>query len=270
MRAYSQKDKSVYPAGSFYGWQNDFIRDVSSAWKILDPRDHRQGAIAKLVEDDMGGVKKANAIFCKLPMGKSLPTMTYAELGSARVQLKPVILVDENEKKDPIINWLSSNAFSKYEEGIEFLLHGDFELTNRESQERPATNPVKRIAFSGNFSPLFFQPFLGNSTGKKYFNAKIFDIEELEKADLLAVSFERGNRNKEAIAIMGAAYTLGIPIALHEPNPIVYPPLAGLARRIFTGEQGLEMLGDYLAKIQTNDIDQEAVLMYDLFKKYNS
>lgn len=264
VNANEYSDRAVYPAGSFHGWQDEFVRDVSSTWKILDPRDNRQGAIAKLVGDDMGGVRKADAIFCKLPKGKNLPVMTYAEIGSARVLGKPIILVDENETRELVIHNLASVVFGDYSKGRDYLIRGDFELTGKDLIERPATNPVKKVAFAGDFS-LKYAGYI-----KEVVYPNLLMLQDLAEADLLAVSFEREKRDKDAIAFMGAAYTLGIPIILNDPNPIIYPPLAGLARRIFTGEQGRQIMTEYLMKIESNDINHEAAVMYDLFKKFKS
>lgn len=258
-------DKSVYPAGSFHGWHDEFIRDVFPSWDVLDPRENRQGAIAKLVEDDMGGVRKADALFCKLPKGKNLPVMTYAELGSARILGKPIILVDENEEKELVIHNLASEVFKDYKQGVGYLLRGDFELTGKDLVERPATNPVKKIAFAGDF-------YLAskNLKGKEQVYPNLLKLGDLAEADLLAVSFERGKRDKKAIAFMGAAYALGIPVILHELNPAIYPPLAGLARRIFSGEEGREIMTNYVTKIETNDINVEASFYKNLCEKFNS
>jgi hypothetical protein len=263
IRACDSVIKTVYPAGRFHGWQDEFVRDVFPTWDVLDPRNNRQGAIAKLVEDDMGGVKKADAIFCRLPAGKSLPVMGYAEIGSARVMGKPIILVDENETRELIIHNLASEVFKNYKDGLGYLMRGNFELTNKDISERDAVNPVNKIAFAGDIT-------IPRKLNKEIVYPNILKLEDLAEADLLAVSFESEKRDPKALAIMGAAYTLGIPIALYDANPIIYPPLAGLARRIFTGDKGRKAIVEYLKAIQSNDINSEAVVMYNLFKKFNN
>ena len=262
-RACDSIGKTVYPAGRFHGWQDEFVRDVFPTWDVLDPRNNRQGAIAKLVEDDMSGVKKADAIFCRLPAGKSLPVMTYAEIGSARVMGKPIILVDENETRELIIHNLASEVFKNYKDGLGYLMRGNFELTEKNISERDAVNPVNKIAFAGDIS-------IPRKFNKEIVYPNILKLEDLAEADLLAVSFESEKKDPKALALMGVAYTLGIPIILHDSNPLVYPPLAGLARRIFVGDKGREAVKEYLMKIQINHVDIESKLYIDLSKKFNN
>ena len=265
IRAYALKNKSVYPAGSFHGWQDQFIQDVSSKWQILDPREHRQGAIAKLVEDDMGGVKNSNAVFCYLPRGKRLPTFTYAETTAAHLLGKHVILVDENESPEPVIHSLPQICFNNYSKGIEYLMEADFDVRDNLITEKPATNDVKKLALVGNFDT--------NSSiygGKEVEIQNIKNLHQLASFDLMAVAFTRGNRPKEAVALMGAAYTLGVPIILHEPNPVLYPPLIGLTRRVFVGDEGKDAFNKYLNNIRSNNVEHEAKIMYDLFQEFKS
>ena len=91
-----------------------------------------------------------------------------------------------------------------------------------------------------------------------------------QDTDLLIVNFERGKRPRKNIFLMGVAHASETPIIMCTANPIIYPPLAGLARRIFAGSERFGILRDYLRQITSNDVNSEAKVMYELFRKYNS
>ncbi len=94
------------------------------------------------------------------------------------------------------------------------------------------------------------------------------NLKNFGNVDLTVAHFpEGGNRDKKAILFMGMSYALKIPIVMIEENPIIYPPLAGLPRRIFTKK---EIALDYLIRLESQEIQDEAKVMYSLFQKYKS
>lgn len=82
------------------------------------------------------------------------------------------------------------------------------------------------------------------------------------------VHFPKGEEiNRQACFFMGIAWAYDISIALIEENPIPYPPLQAVARRHF---RNLEPAFEYISRFETIAINQEAVLMYDLFEEFNT
>jgi len=262
------KKDSTYLAGSYHDWRDKVIASLPGH-NFSDPKNHRQSAIAKLVEDDMTEAMLCRRMFVGFPKGKSLGTMTYAEIGASRVAGNYIIGVDENEVKEITLEFIADAHFSSFEEGIEHLrdLNNIPETSSIVANQKKALGDVHKVLLLGEIPIKYI-----SCEDKSYVvNFKADDINNLAKnIDLVIVNFERGIRPKEHILCMGAAYSADIPIIMCEASPIIYPPLAGLARRIFSGSERFDILEDYLRGIKSNDINSEAKVMYDLFKKYHS
>jgi len=261
------KKDLTYLAGSYHDWRDRVIASFPDH-NFSDPKNHRQSAIAKLVEDDMAEAMLCRRMFVGFPKGKSLGTMTYAEIGASRIAGNYIIGVDENETKEPTLKFIANAHFSSFEEGVEHLrnLQNTPQADIQENFKKPL-GMVHDVLVLGEVPKQVM-----DSKEKCYIkNFQFADISHLTKSiDLVVVNFERGVRPKEHILFMGAAYSADIPIILCEASPIIYPPLAGLSRRIFSGPERMDILKDYLEGITSNDINSEAKVMYDLFKKYHS
>lgn len=282
----------TYLAGSFYDWRDKVIKAMPSQ-NFADPRESSQNSIADLVSNDMNQAERCERILVGLPAGKSLPTMTYAEVGAAYYSGNKIFVVDENKEKEPLLNAIACRRFSNFDDAIKTLrrigyyeekkLYSDRTFRQQEKKEREdeeaevrrtsfedcGKRDVKRVLLLGDFLK---PPQKFWNTGKEMtFKYEFADIPKFgQNNDILVVNFNRGKRDKKDIFFMGIAYAAGVPIVMNEANPIVYPPLAGLARRIFTGPERFDILRDYLTDVKSNNINSEAKVMYDLFQKYNS
>jgi len=103
-------------------------------------------------------------------------------------------------------------------------------------------------------------------------NHSLFWLQDFsKKVDLLVTNFKPGSHyDPKTLFFMGVAYATKIPIISIEGNDFPYPPLLGLARRVFTGEKRFEILEEYLKNLKSQHIEDEALVCYNLFKKFNS
>jgi hypothetical protein len=91
-----------------------------------------------------------------------------------------------------------------------------------------------------------------------------------DKLDLMVVNFDSGKKHDpKALFYMGVADATGVPVLLLEGNSIPYPPLLGLARRVLFGECRFEQAIEYLSNLGSQHISDEALVYYDLMKKFN-
>lgn len=268
------KKEKLYLAGRFGNWRDGIIRALGDKYEIIDPRDHRQNAIAKLVEDDMSGSRTSPITLTCLPRGTSPPTMTFAENGGSRARGNCIIVVDENENHVPLFEKIASYSFTDRKKAVS-LLRGENAILNAlyPRISRKEKEVCKNVLFAGNIDAQEIDQVIHTTSKTKGVRVD-YDLGHLEDfgedVDLLVVNFERGPRCKKAIFYMGLCYTLDIPVVLCTGNPIVYPPLAGLARRIFTDNERHDVLQDYLRDLDSLKIEDEAQIMYGLFEKYHS
>ncbi len=258
----------IYPAGSFFGWRDEFI-DKLADFDFLDPRQHRQHAIAKLVEDDMNAAQKCPILLAYFPKGKSRGTMTYAEIGASRAKGNCIITIDENIP-GPLFEKVASHTFNNKEQAFELLRKGEYQSKFLPIKPQPE-EICKNVLFVGDTEQI--QDVI-NETRKTKTCHVGYDATQLDNfskgVDVTVVNLEKQKRNREAIFYMGLSYALDIPVILSTKNPIVYPPLAGLARRIFTTRRKNEILKDYLSELYLQNIASEAKIMYNLFDSYKS
>jgi len=261
--------KEIYLAGSFFGFRDKIISELSYKYKFADPRKNRQHSIATLVVDDMVGAEKCPIMLPYFPKGNSRGTMTYGEIGGSRAKGNYIIIADETEKRDDFLDSISDYNPNSIEDAINFL-----------KENNPGRDPSRAITKKQNKDNKL-KIFL--ATNINYFKEieqvcqnenKILmygDFENLKdfgNVDLTVAHFPKGeNRDKKAILFMGMSYALKIPVIMIEENPIIYPPLAGLPRRIFAKK---EIALDYLLRLNSQEIQDEAKVMYSLFQKYKS
>ena len=259
-------EKRIYLAGSFYDFRDKVIESLPEI-KFSDPRTHRQNSIAQLVEDDMKDAVECPIMFACFPKGKSRGTMTYAEIGAARAKGNYIIIADENEQIDYKLNEMADVKFNKIEEAIEFIKNVECEKNRNEIVKKHLDDNFRIFLTTTPEYTTGLEKIAQN--GKKIVTCKnIESVEDCSHMDLTVAHFPRGlKRNKQAVFFMGMSYSMSIPICILDENPIIYPPLAGLARRIFTQK---EPFLDYLNMLKSQKIDDEAKVMYQLFEKYKS
>jgi len=262
----AEAKKRIYLAGSFYNFRERIISALPD-FDFANPITHRQNSIAQLVEDDMKAAEECPVMLACFPKGKSRGTMTYAEIGAARAKGNYIIIADENEQQDYDINKIADVKFGKIDDAIEFLKNATYEKSGNEIVKKISDDNFRIFLTTTPGYIKGLEKIVQN--GKKIFTFKDMEsVEDFGRMDLTAVHFPRGlKRNRHAIFVMGMSYSLGTPICMLDENPIIYPPLAGLARRIFTQK---EPFIDYLNMIQSQKIDDEAKVMYQLFEKYKS
>ena len=258
--------KRIYLAGSFYDFRDKIISALPD-FEFSDPRKKRQNSIAQVVEDDMKDAAECPVMLACFPNGKSRGTMTYAEIGAAKAKGNYIIIADENEQTDYELNKIADVKFGKIDEAIEFLKDATYEKSGNEIVKKSSGDGFRIFLATTPEYTKGLEKIAQN--GKKIFTFKEMEsIEDFGRMDLTAVHFPRGlKRNRQAIFVMGMSYSLGTPICMLDENPIIYPPLAGLARRIFTQK---EPFIDYLNMLESQKIDDEAKVMYQLFEKYKS
>ncbi|MBU0959533.1 MAG: hypothetical protein KKB31_06310 [Nanoarchaeota archaeon] len=259
---------TIYPAGSFSSNWRDSFKTALPNFHFSDPRNHRQHAIAKLVEDDMNASQGCNVLLAYFQKGYQRGTMTYAEIGAARARGIPIITVDE-DSQEPLFLSVASYAFSDKEKAFKLLRSGEYESKFSPIKQLPE-EICKKVLFVGNlenFSQIIQEIRKTKTCLTSYDSTNLDDFAR--DVDILVVNFNSGERNREAIFYMGICYALDIPVILCTGNQIVYPPLAGIARRIFPGPNRGAILVDYLNNLNKQDIQSEAQIYYALEKKYN-
>ncbi len=258
---------NIYLAGSFYGFRDKII-DELPYFHFIDPRKNRQNSISSLIEDDMKGSIKASVFLACFPKGKTRGTATYSEIGASKANGNYVIIADENKEKDPLLERFADMNHQDIDDAIEFLRFNNYYDLKSKTKKIPKEknmDKAENIFFAGDFSLL---------TGLQDLNKKIIKYEDLNElgdfkdVDLTLTYFpKKGEWNRKQIFFMGVSYALNKPIILLDEKEIPYPPLYGLARRVFRNKYPLI---DYLTRLKSQKIDDEAKIMYDLFKKYNN
>jgi hypothetical protein len=259
----------IYLAGSFYGFRDQIINALPD-FTFADPRKHRQHSIASLDEDDMKEAEESPILLACFPEGKDRGTMTYAEIGDSRVNGNYIMIADETPNKDPLLRKFADENLKSINESIKFIklnnkkLKSEFEKINKTKTD--LSKVVKNVLFAGDPYTL---ARLETDTEKNFINYNdITNLCDFKKIDMAVVHFpEMGNWDRKAIFYMGVSYGMQTPIILFDEKEIPYPPLCGLARRIFRNK---ESLIDYVNAVESQKIEDEAKLMYNLFKKYDN
>ncbi|MBT4376867.1 hypothetical protein HOD29_05840 [archaeon] len=266
--------KDVYLIGSFGGtWRDEFIDRVP----VIDfdnPEDHVQSSIAKLDYTDMNGAMNCPASVVYLKNGKRAGTMSYCELGGARGRGNIIIAFDEDMNKDSLIKQIASYYYHDKEQ----LFH-DLENKAFESKYLPITpndktanhKPAKNIVFAGDIESMDSLIQEVAKVKNVYTMPKLSNLENFsDKYDTIVTNFDKGKpHNKKGLFVMGLGYSLDVPVIELEGNVIPYPPLAGLSRRILVGKDRFEHAKQYLTNLQSQHITDEALVYYDLMKRFN-
>lgn len=260
----------IYLAGSFYNFRDKIIQALPD-FEFADPRKHRQHSISSLVEDDMNEAETSPILLACFPKGKTRGTMTYAEIGASRANGNYVIIADENERKDGLLLNFADKTFDEIDQAIEFLktnknniFCSKFKPINWEKTD--LNREVTDIFLAG--GSFHFLDFLTTGTNKRVYQPfNLGSLNSFRDMDLTICNFpEKEDWDRPQIFYMGVSYALQTPIILLDEKEIPYPPLTGLARRIFRKENALL---EYVQNIKSQKIEDEAKVMYDLFKKYD-
>lgn len=263
-----KKDK-IYLAGSFYDFRDKIISELPEL-TFDDPRKNRQYCISATVEDDMKKASKDKVLLACFPKGKSRGTMTYAEIGASRAKGNFVMIADENEEKDELLSDIADVNFDSINEAISYLKKENNDLKSYYDPVAPLKKlgDIETIVFAGNKKQLekLNLPKFAYSLDN-LFDPGHYPLSCLENVDLTIAHFpKKGDWDRKQIFFMGASYALQIPVILLDEKEVPYPPLLGLARRVFTTKRSLR---DYIGALESNTIEKEAGIMYNLFKKYD-
>src|SRR3989339_33921 len=241
------QNPQIYTIGSFEndGWRDLMINRLRN-FDFNDPRNHKQSSITRLDYEDMNAAMNSDIALVYLHSGRRAGTMSYSELGGARAKGRCIIAVDKNEEKDSLIKKIASHYYST-EDGVIDLIEN-----NKYFPKYPpikAVDKTKTIYLGKNLSPL---------------------INFSDKIDLIIVNFDEGKlHDTYGLFYMGIGYATETPILELEGNIIPYPPLIGLARRVLIGSKRFDYAKDYLTNLESQHIDDEALIYYQLMKKYN-
>ena len=261
--------KKIYLAGSFFGFRDKIISELGYKYEFADPRKNRQHSIATLVVDDMGKAKECPIMLACFPKGNSRGTMTYAEIGGSRAEGNHIIIADETDKRDQFLDDISDYKPNSIEVAINFLKENNpGRDPSRAITKKQNKDNKLRIFLATNINYFKEIEQVYQNENKILMYGSFENLKDFGNVDLTVAHFPKGgNRDKKAILFMGMSYALKIPVVMIEENPIIYPPLAGLPRRIFTKK---EIALDYLLRLDSQEIQDEAKVMYSLFQKYNS
>jgi hypothetical protein len=192
--------------------------------------------------------------------------MTYAEVGASRVNGNYIIIADENSLKDNLLERIADKNLNGIDDAINFLRENNNLLKSefKKIKSQSELNHAETVFVSGDDK--YFNEI--EKTDKKiicYENLK--DLSDFENVDVTFVHFpEKGDWDRKAIFFMGVSYALKIPIIMLDQKEIPYPPLSGLVRRIFRTKDSVL---DYFKELKSQKISDEALIMYNLFKKYD-
>ncbi|MBU2576357.1 MAG: hypothetical protein KKF50_01410 [Nanoarchaeota archaeon] len=262
----------VYTIGNFSGWRNELHGKLSKNFEFDDPRNHSQSSIARLVTDDMASAMNCPVSLIYTPKGKRVGTMSYAELGASWARGNFIISVDENFPSEDIISKVSDYNFENFSEATDFLNNSKWERGERmKSRDRTKSRePYRSVLFAGNLEK--FSGLVGRITLKKKNSLLDPDPDYFEavhdQVDLIIANFD-GEHDPKGLFYMGVSYALKIPVIMVEGNSVPYPPLLGLARRVMVGEKRLEQLEYYLENLKSQHVSDEALVYYDLMRKFN-
>jgi hypothetical protein len=263
----------IYPIGSFSGWRDEFINKFSN-FNWDDPRNHIQSSIAKLDYSDMSGAMNCSISFIYMAENKRAGTMSYAELGASRAKGNCIIAFDEDNTKDDLISKISSHYITSRDE-LENLLNGhNYSKKFSEIQPMDKTanhKPYESVLFTGDVYSM--GPLINKTLKDKkvFVNKSLDDLDNFsDEIDLIVVNFDKGKKHdKKGLFFMGMGYALDIPVIELEGNVIPYPPLLGLARRALVGKDRFKQAEHYLKNLKSQHITDEALVYYDLMKKFN-
>lgn len=260
----------VYTIGSFSGWRDEIEGKLSGDYKHDDPRNHSQSSIARLDWEDMNSAMNCPVSLIYIPKGKRAGTMSYAELGASWARGNCIISVDGNDEKDNLLRGIASYSFENFGDAIQHLNNlSSYEGERLNTKDRTESHErCKHVMFVGDYHSGLLTKLA--ETGKNSLVNPDFDYFENvhEQVDLIVADFEKGH-NSRGLFYMGVGYALEIPTILVEGNNVPYPPLLGLSRRVMVGDKRHEQLEFYLENLESQHISDEAMVYYDLMKKFD-
>lgn len=271
MRMMKELKEEIYLAGSFYDFRDKIISSLPE-FNFSDPRIHRQHSIATLVEDDINEAIKCPVLLACFPKGKSRGTMTYAEIGASRTRGNCIIIADETGQRDSFLDSVSDYKIGSIGEAIDFL-------KNNKLERNPSKTIIKKQKNSEGLDIFLAanKEYFGEIEKIEQDDKRITHYDDLKgladfgKFDLTVIHFPKGVEiDRKAVFFAGMSYALEIPVISIEENPVPYPPLLGLARRVFYERKPALYYLNNLTERDSLKIDNEARLMYDIFKKFNT
>ena len=257
--------KRIYLAGSFYDFRDKIIKALPD-FEFADPRNHKQHAIATFVVDDMREAEECPVILACFPKGEKRGMGTYAEIGAARVRGNYIIIIDENGQNDYQLSQIADANFKSTDDAIDFLKNNEYGRDSSKEIVKKSVGDGFRIFWAT--APEYtkgLEKIVQN--GKKIVTPKDLEsIEDFGRMDMTVVHFPSGlDRDNHAALAMGMAYALQTWVCMLDEQPVLYPPLIGISKRVFTKK---EPFLDYLSQIKSLDVDEEAQLIYRLIEKY--
>ena len=269
------QNPQIYTIGSFEndGWRDLMINRLRN-FNFNDPRNHKQSSIARLDYEDMNAAMNSDIALVYLHSGRRAGTMSYSELGGARAKGRCIIAVDKNEEKDSLIKKIASHYYST-EDGVIDLIENKKYFSKYPSikavDKTKSKDKYRNILFAGDLTSM---DSLINDMAKIkniYLGKTLSPLVNFsDKIDLIIVNFDEGRlHDTYGLFYMGIGYATETPILELEGNTIPYPPLMGLARRVLIGPKRFDYAKDYLTHLESQHIDDEALIYYQLMKKYN-
>lgn len=263
----------IYPIGSFSGWRDEFIQ-MFPEYRFKDPRNHNQGAVAKVVFQDMKEAMNCPISLVYLPEDKRAGTMSYAELGGSRAKGNCIIAFDEDKDKDDLIKKIASHYCHSRQELKDLLKNEDYfgRYQPLKAIDKTATHKhYESILFTGDIPAMQNLINKMKETKKVSVNRDVNNIERFaKKTDLIVVNFDKGkSHNRKGLFFMGLGYALDVPVLELEANIVPYPVLPGLARRTLFGPDRFIQAQYYLQNLTSQHIEEEAPVYYALMKKFN-
>ncbi len=265
----NEKRGKIYLAGSFFDFRDKIIQALPDN-NFDNPRNNRQFCISALVEDDMTKAIGDKILLACFPKGKTRGTATYAEIGASRISGNYIIIADENQDKDPLLRTFADINLDSIDEAIGFL---------KDNRNKVLKSNYERIQGKKEFGKVENIFFAGNEDHLKkldlnkliYFyddSNPQYSLSIFKNFDLTLAHFpEAGDWSRKQIFFMGVSYALKIPVIMLDEKEVPYPPLNGLVRRVFRTKRSLV---DYLDSLESQKVEDEAKVMYNLFKKYDN
>ncbi len=231
-------------------WRDELKEKVPGV-KWVDPRNNEQSSIKRLNNDDFGenGVNGSYFSYGHVDNGKVIGTTSYAEVGDAWALGKPLIIADENSHADPLLEEIFSYLFPSDEEAAKYL------RKNADHLKAMDHRPIRKKGSISSFDNILFAGDLEgakNTIERLSHRHGVFEAQNISEAkklipktDLVVINFEKGY-NPVGVSYLGIAYGMGINSISLDGNKILYPPLTGLAKIVFMGDNRGENFMDFI------------------------
>ncbi|MCX6709404.1 MAG: hypothetical protein NTV63_00400 [Candidatus Woesearchaeota archaeon] len=265
----------IYLIGPFGDFRDKIISELPE-YSFADPRRNNQANVAEMASSDMN-----DAEGCPISLvvfQKSRGVMSYSELGGSAAHNNHIIVVDENEKFDPLLKGIASEYFTKLDDAIDFLkskptieIKRIGSVPSKYPEGSDGIIPLQNIYICGTLNEKLLEideeaERLGSD--KRFFFADpertLSDFHNIMKYDLVVARFPADvDWDRNACFMMGAAYAHDISIFMIDEHEMKYPALQGLARRYGT----LDNLLAYVTEVNDLNIASEARNMYNFFAR---